>query len=210
MNMEHDQAQRLRELARQSRPCRAEKPRAAPIVTVAGGYPHVGVTTVVAQLAAELSRQFLKVELQSAADSRSELPSAADIVLVDAGVGFSQRTAPMWNRASSVLLVTTDAREAVLATYATLKLARTENPAIQICLVPNQCRDKQSAELLCRRISESSERFLGAAVPAAPWLPKWPADDESLAASSNITALVQFVRKRSLSALPMEVSLRAA
>lgn len=210
MNMEHDQARRLRELVRQSRPSHAEKPCAAPIVTVAGGCAHVGATTVVARLAAELLRQSLKVELQSAEAVRAELPSDADIVLIDAGVGYSQRTAAMWNRACLVLLVTTDVRDAVLATYATLKLARTENLAIPVWLVPNQCVDAQAAENLCRRISGSCERFLGGAVPAATWLPKWAAEDESPVVSSNFATLARLVRDRTLSAFPMAFSLSAA
>ena len=210
MNIEQDQARRLRELARQFRASHVPKPRATLVVLVVGGYARVGVTTVVARLAAELSRQALKIE--------SQLPDAmpgvqrhdTDIVLIDAGVGYSQCTEAIWNQANLALLVTTDGREVVLATYAALKLAKAEHPALPVWLLPNQCTDQHAAEVLCRRISESCERFLGTAIPAAPWLPLWNTEAEPTDGAVNVAKLARFLRERVLSFRSVEFVEHAA
>ncbi|MEX2167707.1 MAG: hypothetical protein WD851_00225 [Pirellulales bacterium] len=210
MNIEQDQARRLRELARQFRASHDPTPRATLVVLVAGGYPRVGVTTIVARLAAELSRLSLNVELQPVDAMRDDQHVDADIALIDAGVGYSRRAAAIWNQADLALLVATDAPEVVLETYAALKLAKAQHPALPVWLLPNQCTDQLVAEVLCRRISESCERFLGTAIPAAPWLPLWNTEAEPTDGSVDVAKLARFLRESMLSSRSLELVKHAA
>jgi MinD-like ATPase involved in chromosome partitioning or flagellar assembly len=193
MNMEHDQAQRLRELVREFRTSLPSESCAPIVVAVAGGSSKVGATTVTKLLAAEFSRKSINYKLLQSSEELNGDKSEADIILIDVGAGYTERTSPIWQQADLVLLVTTEKQEAVLATYSTLKRAKSASRSLPIWLVANRCEDACAAESLYQRMANSCMRFLGCSVSGAPWLPIWNAIEESSTAGSSVAGLAQFV-----------------
>jgi MinD-like ATPase involved in chromosome partitioning or flagellar assembly len=191
MNTQHDQARRLRELARQTRDGSAATMRVPAMIVVAGGCAGVGATTVSSQLAKELGHQWLNVELQAKWLEENQARCNADIVLIDAGAGSSPQIVQLWKRAGLVLLVTTPMQEAVLGAYAALKLANCEQCRTPIYLLPNRCADELEADVLHRRISDSCHRFLDREIAAAPWLPEWETNLQSK--KQSVALLARFV-----------------
>jgi MinD-like ATPase involved in chromosome partitioning or flagellar assembly len=134
------------------------------------------------------------VELLQKIGPGHQIRPESDIRLIDAGPGYSDRTVSIWKQADLMLLAATSAREVVLATYAAIKLAKANYVAAPIWLLPNQCFDAHEAEILHRRISESCERFLGCAIPVAPWLPNWDPKRESSETPTTMAELARFCR----------------
>lgn len=201
MTMEHDQARRLRELVREARTGLSSENRAPVVVAVAGGGLHVGATTVVKLLVAEFSRKSMSIKLLHANEDLISDNSGADIILIEAGPGYSDRTASIWQQADMVLLVTTDEQEAVLATYSTLKRAKAANHALPVCLVANRSKDVFAAEVLYQRLSDSCRRFLDCSISRAPWLPICNENEESSATDTHVARLAQFILSQTSSAL---------
>jgi MinD-like ATPase involved in chromosome partitioning or flagellar assembly len=210
MNMQHDQARRLRELAQEARTNLTLESRAPTVVAIAGGGSQVGATTVAKLLAAEFSRRSLSTKLLEASEGWDRQQSGTDLLLIDAGAGYSDRTAPIWQLANLVLVVTTGEQEAVLATYSTLKRAKSANYTLPIWLVANRCENAFAAEVLYQRISDSCRKFLRCSVSRAPWLPRWDANEEPSAAGSRVAALAQLICNQTSSARLPALSQQAA
>lgn len=97
----------------------------------------------------------------------TELPAEFDILLIDAGAGFSPTAASLWRRAAKVLLVTTAGELSVLGAYATIKLARAEAAAPPIALLANRSADEAAERQILSRVQATCQKFLGADIPIA-------------------------------------------
>ena len=203
MNIVQDQARKLRELVRHVDGTRVSERRSPAVVTIVGGCPQVGVTSIVTRLAAELARQSTRTAIQPGDKSLDDTSTGADIVLIDGGAGCSQEAASRWSNLDLVLLVVTGAREALLKTYETLKVATLANRNLPIYLVPNQCLDASEAESIHQRISVSCERFLGFAVPAATWMPMLHFESQPEDSNPNLVKLARFVIEHTLIEVPV-------
>jgi MinD-like ATPase involved in chromosome partitioning or flagellar assembly len=94
----------------------------------------------------------------------------ADVFIVDAGSGVSAITRRLWRQSRHILLATTADDQAVMDSYAHIKLA--ENDAnCDIRILVNQCENARTASRAVARIATACERFLNRTVKAAPALP---------------------------------------
>jgi MinD-like ATPase involved in chromosome partitioning or flagellar assembly len=94
----------------------------------------------------------------------------ADVFVVDAGSGVSAMTRRLWRQARLVLLATTPDDQAVMDSYAHIKLAG-KDADCDIRILVNQCENARAASRAVSRIAAACDRFLHRAVKAAPALP---------------------------------------
>jgi flagellar biosynthesis protein FlhG len=114
------------------------------------------------------AQQHLLAEIQS-------LNADADIVVVDTGSGMTPWTRRFWRQAQMALVVTTTDDAAVMASYATIKLAAVDDSDADIRVLVNQCDKPALADEVLDRISAACQRFLGRPVAALPSLPRYSA-----------------------------------
>ncbi|TWT65403.1 Flagellum site-determining protein YlxH [Posidoniimonas polymericola] len=100
--------------------------------------------------------------------------SGGEHCVLDVGVGMKPWTEPLWRRACRVALVTTPDKLSVLDAYAAAKLARGEGVDTEAGLLVNRATDAPAAQGVHRRVEQTCQRFLGAAMPMLGWAPDDP------------------------------------
>lgn len=88
------------------------------------------------------------------------LRDSTDIVVVDLGCGMSPWVHRCWLSAQQVLLVTTPKPDAVMGSYATLKLAASDSLHDRVRIVVNRCWEKSQARSVFGRLDHTCRRFL--------------------------------------------------
>ena len=104
-------------------------------------------------------------------DQLAGLGTRADLVILDGGNGLHTFTRRLWRCSDEVVLVSTTDTNAVLDTYAVLKVAREPALRSRVHLLVNMCPDARDATDVHERLSRSSQRFLGFDLPVYHWLP---------------------------------------
>lgn len=93
------------------------------------------------------------------------LGDATDIVLADVGSGMSPWVHRFWQSAQQVLLVTSPEPTAVMDSYATIKMADSQDLGQKLRIVVNRCSDSQQARGVVARLDQTCQRFLGISLP---------------------------------------------
>lgn len=104
-------------------------------------------------------------------DQLAGLGTRADLVILDGGNGLHSFTRRLWRCSEEVVLVSTTETNAVLDSYAVLKVALEPTLKPRVHLVVNMCPDESGARDVHERLSRSSQRFLGFDLPIYHWLP---------------------------------------
>ncbi len=108
---------------------------------------------------------------QKLIDQFAGLATRADLVVLDGGNGLHPFTRRLWQTCSELVLVTSPDTNAVLDTYAALKVAMDPARRPRIHLLVNLCASQDEATQIHDRIRRSCQRFLGFDLPDCQWLP---------------------------------------
>ncbi len=101
------------------------------------------------------------------------LHGSTDVVVADLGCGMSPWAHRFWLSAQQILLVTTPNPAAVMASYATLKLAATGTLHERVRIVVNRCWEKQQARAVLARLDHTCRRFLDISLAHTSSLADW-------------------------------------
>lgn len=104
-------------------------------------------------------------------DQLAGLGTRADLVVLDGGNGLHSFTRRLWQTCEEVVLVSSTDTNAVLDTYAALKVALVPEHRPSIRLLVNMCDDESDARQVHGRLNRSSRRFLEFDLPNWHWLP---------------------------------------
>lgn len=104
-------------------------------------------------------------------DQLAGLATRADLVILDGGNGLHAFTRRLWRWCDEVVLVSSTDTNAVLDTYAVLKVALEPTSRPRVHLLVNMCPDESNANDVHERLSRSCQRFLGFNLPICHWLP---------------------------------------
>lgn len=99
------------------------------------------------------------------------LANRADAIVFDGGNGQHAFTRRLWHACEELVLVTSADVNAILDTYAVMKVACDPTCPPRIHLLVNTCSGAKEAAEIHDRISRSSQRFLGFGIPSCRWLP---------------------------------------
>ena len=99
------------------------------------------------------------------------LGARADLIVLDGGNGLHTFTRRLWQTCEEVILVSSPDSNAVLDTYATLKVAFNPLQPPRIHLLVNLCAEEEDAFQVHGRLDRSTRRFLGFELPLCRWLP---------------------------------------
>ena len=94
----------------------------------------------------------------------------SELVLIDAGAGYSPWSECLWQAADILLSVTTIDDAAIVDTYAMLKAASSGGMLSKTKLLVNRCDRTSVADQVHQRIGRACFQFLNELVPAAPFL----------------------------------------
>jgi flagellar biosynthesis protein FlhG len=108
---------------------------------------------------------------KSLLDQLAGLGTRADLVVLDGGNGLHAFTRRLWQTSEEVVLVSSTDSNAVLDTYAALKVALVPGQRPRVRLLVNMCDDESDAREVHGRLNRSSQRFLGFDLPICHWLP---------------------------------------
>jgi MinD-like ATPase involved in chromosome partitioning or flagellar assembly len=101
------------------------------------------------------------------------LHNSIDVVVADLGCGMSPWVHRFWLSAQQILLVTTPNPDAVMASYATLKLAATGTLNERVRIVVNRCWEKQQARAVLARLDHTCRRFLDISLACTSSIADW-------------------------------------
>lgn len=104
-------------------------------------------------------------------DQFAGLAARADLIVLDGGNGLHAFTRRLWQTCEELVLVSSTDTNAVLDTYAALKVALDPTLRPRVHLMVNMCAGADEARQVHGRISRSSQRFLGFSLPICHWLP---------------------------------------
>jgi flagellar biosynthesis protein FlhG len=103
-----------------------------------------------------------------------------DLIVVDAGRGFTPWSQRLWSQGKLVVLVSTPDDDAVLDAYATIKQSGANGDQVPVRLLVNLADNAATADRAHRRIDKSCQRFLSRSVPALPALLRYDADHDGV------------------------------
>lgn len=104
-------------------------------------------------------------------DQLTNLGTRADFVVLDGGNGLHAFTRRLWQTCEEVVLVASTDTNAVLDTYAALKVSLVPGHRPRVRLLVNMCDDESDAREVHGRMNRSTLRFLGVELPNWHWLP---------------------------------------
>lgn len=102
------------------------------------------------------------------------LGQTLDTIVLDAGAGLSRVVRRFWRSADLLLLVTAPEAQAIMDTYAAIKVLVAADFAMPIRSFVNLAPDEPAADAVHERLSEACCRFLGLAVAELGWLGQEP------------------------------------
>jgi flagellar biosynthesis protein FlhG len=108
-------------------------------------------------------------------DQLKGLASRADLIVIDGGNGMHRFTRRLWQACGELVLVSSTDTNAVLDTYAALKVALDPARRPRIHLLVNRCEGPDEAGEVHGRINRSCQRFLGFSLPPCHWMLADPA-----------------------------------
>ncbi|MHB8901185.1 MAG: MinD/ParA family ATP-binding protein [Thermoguttaceae bacterium] len=103
-----------------------------------------------------------------------DLAARADLVVLDGGNGLHPFTRRLWQTCHELVLVSSPESDAVLDTYAALKVAIDPARHPRVHLLVNLCPREDLAAEIHDRIRRSCRRFLGFDLTRCHWLPQDP------------------------------------
>lgn len=127
-------------------------------------------------------------------DELEQLAAQGNTIVLDVGVGMKPWTESLWRRATTVCLVATPDKLAVLGAYAAIKLARGEGVSTPISLLVNRVGDAEGAERIHDRIEETCLRFLGEPLGTLGWAPHDPEVAAQQSLSTGLSVASEWVR----------------
>jgi flagellar biosynthesis protein FlhG len=104
-------------------------------------------------------------------DQFTGLATRADLVVLDGGNGLHPFTRRLWQTCEELVLVSSTDTNAVLDTYAAIKVALDPARRPRVHLLVNLCTGENEAAEVHDRIRRSCQRFLGFDLPHYRWLP---------------------------------------
>lgn len=102
------------------------------------------------------------------------LETSADLMLIDTGAGVGPAVLSFTLAADEVMVVTTPEPTAIADAYAVIKSLVRAKPSVDLRVVVNLSRDEAEARAVFDRIAQVAQRFLGATVRFAGYLPSDP------------------------------------
>jgi flagellar biosynthesis protein FlhG len=118
-------------------------------------------------VAADCSPAALRGLLNQLAD----LGAHADIVVLDIGAGINRTTQAFWQAAERLLVVTTPELDALLDTYAAIKLLADSRTDKAVATLINQAASAEVALDAHERLTRTCRGHLGLRLTSAGWLP---------------------------------------
>lgn len=103
--------------------------------------------------------------------SFTQLEKEHDFILIDTGAGLSKNVTNFFLAADELIVVTNPEPAATLDAYGLLKVAAEQGRRNGISLVVNRADSQQEAEMVARKLIDTCERFLGAAVSHLGFVP---------------------------------------
>lgn len=114
------------------------------------------------------------------------LGAAVDVVVMDAGSGLNRVVRRFWRSADLLLLVAAPEAQAIMDTYAAIKVLVSADFAAPIRSFVNLSADEVAAEAVHDRLGEACQRFLGLAISAVGWLGQEPSVAAAAAAGRPV------------------------
>lgn len=96
--------------------------------------------------------------------------AALDFVVLDAGSGLNRVIRRFWRSADLLLLVAAPEAQAIMDTYAAIKVLISSEFAAPVRSFVNLAADEVAAEAVHERLSEACQRFLGLSIAGLGWL----------------------------------------
>lgn len=102
------------------------------------------------------------------------LGTSMDVAVLDTGSGLNRIVRRFWRSADLLLLVAAPEAQAIMDTYAAIKVLISADFAAPIRSFVNLAADEVAADAVHQRLSEACQRFLGLAVSGIGWLGQEP------------------------------------
>ena len=103
--------------------------------------------------------------------SFAQLEKEHDFILIDTGAGLSKNVTNFFLASDELIVVTNPEPAATLDAYGLLKVAAEQGRKHGISLVVNRADSEQEADLVARKLMDTSERFLGAELSLLGFVP---------------------------------------